>query len=223
MQNNQKKYIGYYRCSTAEQGKSGLGLDGQKTVVKNYVSGHGKLIAEFIEVETGTNKKVRVEIQKALQLAIKEKATLVIAKLDRLARNVSFVSSLMESGVEFVACDMPTANNFTIHIFAALAEQEAKLISERTKSALSELKIKGVKLGNPQNLTTQARMKGTLVRIENAKNNSNNIKARAMAKLLKDKAMNYLSIAAELNHLGYETSRGSIYRAETVKRLLIVK
>ncbi len=106
MKDNIKKYVGYYRCSTVEQGKSGLGLDGQKTVVKNYVNGHGKLIAEFVEVETGTNKRVRVEIQKALQLAIKEKATLVIAKLDRLARNVSFVSSLMESGVEFIACDM---------------------------------------------------------------------------------------------------------------------
>lgn len=214
------KYIGYYRCSTLEQEKSGLGLLGQKSAVKNYVKDRGELIAEFIEVETGTNKKVRVEIKKAIQMAIKEKATLVIAKLDRLARNVNFVSSLMESNVDFVACDMPSANNFTIHIFAALAEQEAKMISERTKTALSELKKRGVILGNPENLTKEARLKGALVRSENAKNNSNNIKATAMAKLLKDKKMNLRQIALELNTLGYETRRNCMFRAETVKRLI---
>lgn len=215
-----KKYIGYYRCSTSDQEKSGLGLLGQKSAVKNYVKNNGDLIAEFIEVETGTNKKVRIEIKKALQMAIKEKATLVIAKLDRLARNVNFVSSLMESNVDFVACDMPTANNFTIHIFAALAEQEAKMISERTKTALSELKKRGVILGNPENLTKEARLKGALARSENAKNNSNNIKAAAMAKLLKDKEMNLRQIAYQLNLLGYETRRNCVFRAETVKRLI---
>lgn len=221
MKHNKVKYIGYYRCSTVEQGKSGLGLLGQKTVVKNYVNGHGELIAEFVEVETGTNKKIRTEMTKALKMAKNEKAILVIAKLDRLARNVNFVSSLMESGVEFIACDMPTANNFTIHIFAALAEQEAKLISERTKSALAELKAKGKSLGSPLNLTKEAREKGTLKRIENAQSNSNNIKGRAMAKLLKEKGMNFLQISKELNNLGYYTRRNSQYRAETVKRLLI--
>jgi DNA invertase Pin-like site-specific DNA recombinase len=221
MKHSKVKYIGYYRCSTVEQGKSGLGLLGQKTVVKNYVKGHGELIAEFVEVETGTNKKIRTEITKALTMAKKEKAILVIAKLDRLARNVNFVSSLMESGVEFIACDMPTANNFTIHIFAAFAEQEAKLISERTKSALAELKAIGKSLGSPLNLTKEAREKGTLKRIENAQNNSNNIKGRAMAKLLKEKGMNFLQISRKLNNLGYYTRRNSQYRAETVKRLLI--
>ena len=215
-----RKYIGYYRCSTIEQEKSGLGLLSQKSVVNNFVNGHGKLIAEFIEVETGTNKKVRIEINKALKLAIKEKAILVIAKLDRLARNVSFVSSLMESNVEFIACDMPTANNFTIHIFAALAEQEAKLISERTKSALAELKKKGIVLGSPQNLTNAARLKGVFTVKENARNNSNNVKGTAMAKLLRDKKMNYLQIAKELNILGYETRRNFQYSASTVRRLL---
>lgn len=215
------KYIGYYRCSTIEQEKSGLGLLGQKASVNNYVKDNGELIAEFIEVETGTNKKVRVEIKKALQLAVKEKAILVIAKLDRLARNVSFVSTLMESGVEFVAVDMPTANNFTIHIFAALAEQEAKMISDRTKSALAELKKRGVLLGTPENLTKAARLKGAIARTENANSNPNNIKGTAMAKLLKEKGMNFRQIAIELNKLGYETRRHFHYRAETVKRLLV--
>ena len=215
-----KKYIGYYRCSTVEQEKSGLGLLSQKSVVNNYVNANGLLIAEFIEVETGTNKKVRLEMNKALKLAIKEKAILVIAKLDRLARNVNFVSSLMESNVEFIACDMPTANNFTIHIFAALAEQEAKLISERTKSALNELKKRGKVLGTPRNLTYLARLKGASVVRENANNNPNNIKGRAMAKLLRDKGMNYLKIAVELNNLGYETRRNFQFSASTVRRLL---
>ena len=207
MQQDIRKYIGYYRCSTNEQERSGLGLLSQKSVVNNYINGHGQLIAEFIEVETGTNKKVRVEINKALQLAIKEKAILVIAKLDRLARNVNFVSSLMESGVEFIACDLPLANNFTIHIFAALAEQEGKMISDRTKAALAELKKKGIALGSPKNLTSAARLKGTRTVIENAKTNPNNIKGMAMSKLLKEKGFTYLRIANELNNLGYETRR----------------
>ena len=220
MQQDIRKYIGYYRCSTNEQERSGLGLLSQKSVVNNYIKGHGKLIAEFIEIETGTNKKIRIEIKKALELAIKEKAILVIAKLDRLARNVNFVSSLMESGVEFIACDMPTANPFTIHIFAALAEQEAKMISERTKSALAELKKKGIALGSPQNLTSAARLKGTRAVIDNAQTNPNNIKGRAMSKLLKEKGYTYLRIANELNNLGYETRRKFQYSPSTVRRLL---
>src|SRR5688500_8357428 len=120
MTEQKKKFVAYYRCSTAEQGRSGLGLSAQKATVTKYVAGNGDLIGEYTEVETGTNKRQRTEIQAAIQFAKKEKATLVIAKLDRLSRNVNFVSSLMESGIDFVACDMPTANPFTIHIFSAL-------------------------------------------------------------------------------------------------------
>lgn len=156
-----KKYIAYYRVSRKVQGISGLGLSAQKSSVEKYVAGQdGIILKEFTEVETGTNKKERIEIHKAIQEAKNEDAILVIAKLDRLARNVGFITSLMDAGIEFVAVDMPTANHFTIHIYSALAEQEAKLISTRTKQALAELKKKGVKLGNPKNLTSDARNKG---------------------------------------------------------------
>ena len=142
-----KKYIAYYRVSRKEQGISGLGLSAQKTSVTNFVRNQeGTIIQEFTEIETGTNKRERVEIHRAIELAKIEGAILVIAKLDRLSRNVNFVSSLMDAGIEFVAVDMPSANHFTIHIFSALAEQEAKLISSRTRLALTELKKKGSKL-----------------------------------------------------------------------------
>jgi DNA invertase Pin-like site-specific DNA recombinase len=118
-----KKFIAYYRVSRKTQEVSGLGLSAQKTSVLKYVeSQNGMILNEFTEIETGTNKKVRIAIQDAIKLAKNEGAVLVIAKIDRLARNVSFVSSLMDAGVEFVACDMPSANHFTIHIFSALAD-----------------------------------------------------------------------------------------------------
>lgn len=139
-----KKYIAYYRVSRKEQGISGLGLSAQRSSVQKYVSGQeGIILNEYTEIETGTSKRQRVEIHKAIQQAKNENAVLIIAKLDRLARNVNFVSSLMDVGIEFLAVDMPSANNFTIHIFSALAEQEAMLISSRTKLALGELRKKG--------------------------------------------------------------------------------
>lgn len=183
-----KKYIAYYRVSRKIQGISGLGLSAQKTSVTKYVSGQeGIILKEFTEIETGTNKRDRIEIHNAIQLAKKENAILVIAKLDRLARNVSFVSSLMDAGIEFLAVDMPSANNFTIHIFAALAEQEAKLISTRTKLALAELKSSGKKLGNPKNLTAEARVKGLATIKRNAITNDRNRQAQSIITVLKTK------------------------------------
>mgnify|MGYP003392968671 FL=1 len=176
-----KKYIAYYRVSRKVQGISGLGLSAQKSSVEKYVAGQdGIILKEFTEVETGTNKKERIEIHKAIQEAKNEDAILVIAKLDRLARNVGFITSLMDAGIEFVAVDMPTANHFTIHIYSALAEQEAKLISTRTKQALAELKKKGVKLGNPKNLTSDARNKGVQTIKKNAQNNDRNRQAQSI-------------------------------------------
>lgn len=138
-----KNYIAYYRVSRKEQGQSVLGLAAQKSSVEKYVATQdGSILKEFTEIETGTNKKLRVEIHKAIQEAKNNNATLIIAKLDRLSRNVTFISSLLDAGVQFIAVDMPFANNFSIHIFAALAQQEASLISLRTTAALAELKKK---------------------------------------------------------------------------------
>lgn len=215
-----KKYIAYYRVSRKVQGISGLGLSAQKSSVEKYVSGQeGTILKEYTEVETGTNKKERVEIHKAIQHAKDEKAILVIAKLDRLARNVSFVSSLMDAGIEFVAVDMPSANHFTIHIFSALAEQEAKLISSRTKQALAELRKKGIKLGNPKNLTNDARNKGVQRIKENAQNNDRNRQAQSIISNCLEKGMTYQKIADYLNELNFKTRYGKQFLASSVYQL----
>src|SRR6185437_13573983 len=145
-----------YRVSTERQGRSGLGLDAQRTAVLDYLNGGGwKLLGEFTEVETGKGRNAlarRPQLRAALEACRKQKATLLIAKLDRLARNVHFVSGLMESGVEFVAVDMPMANRLTVHILAAVAEHEREMISQRTKAALAAARIRGVRLGNRTNI-----------------------------------------------------------------------
>lgn len=215
-----KKFVSYYRVSRKEQELSTLGLLAQRTAVEKYViSQNGKIIGDYTEIETGTNKKKRVEIQKAIQQAKEEEAVLVIAKLDRLARNVSFVSSLMDSGIEFLAVDMPSANNFTIHIFSALAEQEAKLISSRTKLALAELKKKGIILGTPNNLNKEARIKGLKVIKENAMSDDRNRQALSIILNCKEKGMSYRGIAKYLNDLNFKTRYGSIFFGSTVLQL----
>lgn len=143
-----EKHISYIRVSTDRQGKSGLGLEVQKSVVDAFVrQSGGKLINEYVEVESG-KRNSREQLQRALEECKREDATLVIAKLDRLARNVHFISGLIESGVPFRAVDMPEANRFVLHIMAAVAEHEGRAISERTKAALAAAKARGVKLGS---------------------------------------------------------------------------
>ncbi|MEH3045585.1 recombinase family protein [Sphingomonas adhaesiva] len=145
------KAVAYLRVSTDKQGKSGLGLEAQREAVARYVAANGvDLIGEHIEVETGKGANAlskRPELVAALATAKREKAGLIIAKLDRLARNVHFISGLMETGVEFAVADMPNADRFQLHLFAALAEKEAEVISQRTKAALAAAKDRGTELG----------------------------------------------------------------------------
>lgn len=142
-------YIAYLRVSTQKQGHSGLGLEAQRAAVEGFTRQQGgKIVAEYIEVESG-KRADRPELAMALSAAKKAKATLLIAKLDRLARNVHFISGMMDAGVDFVAVDQPFANRLTLHILAAVAEDEARRISERTKAALKAAKRRGVKLGCP--------------------------------------------------------------------------
>ena len=141
--------ISYLRVSTAKQGLSGLGMEAQRAAVAQFtVAGSHILVAEFVEVESG-RKADRPQLAAALAACRLHRATLVIAKLDRLARNVAFIANLMNGGVEFVACDMPHANRLTLHLLAAIAEHEREMISQRTKAALQAAKARGVKLGNP--------------------------------------------------------------------------
>jgi DNA invertase Pin-like site-specific DNA recombinase len=144
------KLFSYLRVSTDKQGEHGCGIDAQRHAVANYLkSGTWELLDEFVEVESG-KRKDRPKLAEALAACKKHKARLVIAKLDRLARNVHLISGLMESKVDFVCCDMPDANRLTIHILAAVAEHERDMISKRTKDGLTAAKAKGVKLGNTQ-------------------------------------------------------------------------
>ena len=141
------KHISYLRVSTERQGRSGLGLEAQRDSVAKYLNGR-ELIAEFVETESGRNDE-RPVLRKALAACKREKATLVVAKLDRLARSVHLISGLMESGVKFVVCDLPEANELTLHIMAAFAQHEARRISERTRDALAAAKRRGKRLGCP--------------------------------------------------------------------------
>jgi len=142
--------VAYYRVSTDKQGQSGLGLDAQRAAVELHARSVGaEVIAEFQDVESG-RKADRVGLAAALAMCRTKRATLLIAKLDRLARSVAFISNLMEGGVDFVAADMPLVNRLTVHVLAAVAEHEREMISQRTKAALAAAKVRGTRLGNPR-------------------------------------------------------------------------
>jgi DNA invertase Pin-like site-specific DNA recombinase len=209
-------YIAYYRVSTKKQGESTLGLKAQQESVRRFLNGK-TILHEFVEVETGTNKRVRPILSEAIQLCKKHDATLIIAKLDRLARNVAFVSSLMDAHVKFVAVDMPQANELTIHIMSAIAQHEAKIISTRIKEALAQSKKK---LGNPQYLTAEAREKGQLSILKKRLNNPNMVRATAFLKSLDYENLSYTKMAEILNQNQFHTPLGKRYSACQVKRLI---
>ena len=209
------KYIAYYRVSTRKQGVSGLGLKAQQEAVEKFIA--PELIHQsFTEIETGTNKKKRPILTEAIELCKELNATLIIAKLDRLARNVTFVSSLMDSKVQFKAVDMPEANELTIHIMSAIAQHEAKVISKRIKDALAQ---SNKKLGNPQNLTLEARKKGIETIKRNRDNNPHNKRAIAHLKAISSSGT-LQQLANNLNEEGFRTSQGKLFNPIQVSRLL---
>jgi len=222
-------YIAYYRVSTKKQGTSGLGLDAQEASVIHHVNGHGKLIASYTEVESG-KKSERIELAKALGHAKRNKATLIVAKLDRLSRNVAFLSALMESKVDFICADMPTANKLTIHIMAAMAEHEGKVISERTKAALAQAKIRGVKLGSNREGhwegREQTRIDGLLKGSKQAAISNKAKKIEAYSDLLpqvmeyRKLGKTFQQIADTLNASGHVTRRGKFWSHVQILRLV---
>lgn len=205
-------YVSYLRVSTQRQGVSGLGIEAQRAAVERYIAqSDGTLLQEFVEVETGAGKARPILVQ-SIALCRRAKATLLIAKLDRLARKVAFVSSLMESGIEFVAADAPYANRLMIHILSAFAEHEQHLISERTKSALAAAKFRGVELGrNGRELAIRNRA-NAILRAEGLRADIVRFRFNG-AKTLQE-------IADKLNGEGFETAEGKSWRASTVQRLL---
>jgi DNA invertase Pin-like site-specific DNA recombinase len=220
------KFVSYLRVSTARQGISGLGLEAQREAVTGYLNGvNWKLVKEVVEVESG-KRNDRPAIAEALRLCRLHRATLIIAKLDRLARNVHFISSLMESGVEFVAVDFPQANRLTVHILAAVAEHEAAMISARTVAALAAAKARGIALGG---------RRGDISRMEAMAARGTIASAAARSALAAKRNEDLLpvigdirgsgittlrKIAAELNARGITTPRSGQWSAVQVQRVL---
>ena len=211
------KYVAYYRVSTRRQGRSGLGLEAQRLAVERF---NGSLIAEYTEVESG-RRNARPELQKALAHCRATKSTLLIAKLDRLSRNVAFLSALMDSGAEIVAADMPDANRLTLHIMAALAEHESKMISDRTKAAIAAR----VARGKPWNHGRPP--KGTAKTAARAREGLAAIVSRRRADLLpvideiRAGSIDSLrGIADALNKKGYVGGNSGKFYASSVSRIL---
>jgi DNA invertase Pin-like site-specific DNA recombinase len=198
------KFVTYFRVSTQRQGQSGLGLDAQRETVRNYLNGGNcEVVGEFTEIETGKGSNAlskRPQLATALALCKKTGAGLLVAKLDRLARNVHFISGLMESKVKFVACDLPEASEFTINLMAAFAAHEAKRISERTKDALRAAKTRGVKLGiaGPTNLRSniEARQRAADDFARNLAPVINGLRAQGLSQRKIVEQLNRLNIAA---------------------------
>jgi len=212
------KFVAYFRVSTAKQGRSGLGLEAQRASVRASVK-HRQIIVEYIEIESG-KRNDRPELAKAIEHARREGATLIIAKLDRLARSVAFIFALRDSGVKFIACDMLEANSLTIGLLAALAQHERELISERTKAALTAKKARGCALGSPQNLTREVTLKAAEARRRRAMEDPANRRATELALLYRDCGLTYKAIAGKLNSNGHVTRRGRRFTACTIQRLL---
>ena len=223
--NHPSKFVAYLRVSTARQGASGLGLEAQRSAVQTYlVGGHGSMIAEFVEVESG-KRDDRPQLAAALAACRLHRATLVMAKLDRLARNVRFIAGIMDSGVDFVACDMPHANRLTLHLMAAMAEHEAAAISERTKAALAAAKARGTKLGNPNgavHLLAGCQDAARLSAISRKKRSL--AQALGVYALIKEMRVNRVTtisaLARELNWRGVPAPQGGNWQPAQVRRCL---
>jgi DNA invertase Pin-like site-specific DNA recombinase len=202
---HQGKFIAYFRVSTDKQGKSGLGLEAQRKSVLDYLNGgRWELVQEFVEVESGKHNE-RPQLGAALAACKKHRARLVIAKLDRLSRNLAFIATLMESGVEFTAVDNPHANKLTIHILAAVAQHEREMISERTKAALQVAKARGTRLGNPH--LTEAAKRGTAAVKANARQFAANV-LPIIEEIERAGITSHNAIAAKLNERNVRTARG---------------
>lgn len=219
------KIVSYPRVSTKRQGESGLGLDAQREAIMQYAyKNDGTILAEFTEIESG-KRSDRPQLAKALAMCKATGATLVVAKLDRLSRNVAFLSALMESGVPFVACDNEHATPLTLHIRIAVAEEEARMISQRTKAALAQAKKRGVKLGgtNPacRNLNAEGQARGSKRGAAATRQASQAFRA-AILPLAEELAatMGPGAVAKALNEKGYTTRRGLAFTEYTVLNLL---
>jgi DNA invertase Pin-like site-specific DNA recombinase len=217
------KFVAYYRVSTDRQGRSGLGLEAQRQAIRNYLErGRSTLVAEHTEVESG-RRNDRPELQAALAGCRVHGATLLVSKWDRLSRDARFLLTLRDAGVEIVAVDMPEANRLTITVMAAVAEHEAETISARTRAALAAAKARGVRLGNPRNLSNESRARGRSVSVKvrraRAAQRAADL-APIIAELRGEGASSLRDLAVRLNQRDVRASRGGRWTAAQVRRLL---
>lgn len=219
----ENQFVVYYRVSTKQQGVSGLGLEAQKTMCENYINNipNAKIIYEFKEVESG-KKHNRPQLTKAIELCKSTKATLVVAKLDRLSREVKFIFELRDSKIDFICTDLPEFNTLTLGIFATIAQYERELTSQRTISALAEKKKQGVKLGNPQNLINNldvAITNSIKTKQNNALNNDNNKRAYSLIKALRTTKTKWDDIVVELDNKGFKSAKNGFINVTQARRI----
>jgi DNA invertase Pin-like site-specific DNA recombinase len=238
---NAAKFVAYYRVSSKKQGRSGLGLDAQRDAAAGHAARDGgRIVREFTEVESGTGRKLRKrhELLAAIEFCRAAKATLLVAKLDRLARDVLFTATLMRSGVPFVCCDNPTATPLTIHILAAVAEDEARVIAQRTRDSLAAAKKRGVKLGSHRRghwsgtvaatgeTRLEARERGAAAGNEESAAVRHEAAARHHAAVIGEAARlraagsSWASVATALNDAGFTTRRGNQWNAARIHEVM---
>jgi DNA invertase Pin-like site-specific DNA recombinase len=213
-------YIAYLRQSTEKQQFSGLGIEAQREIIKNHIK-EGVILHEFVETETG-KKNDRPKLMEALEQCRKTKSTLVVAKLDRLSRNVAFTSKLLESDVEILFCDFPEANRLILHIISSIAEYEGNLISIRTRQSLQAKKSRGYQLGKSENLMNnhqQAIRNSNKTNMQKAIENANNKRSAALIQAMVNDNKTFAEITKSLNTQGFKTSRGCQFQIVQVQRI----
>lgn len=228
-----KQFIAYYRVSTEEQGNTGLGLGAQQSSVRSFVKANGELVGEFTEIESGANNS-RLQLDAAIDMCVKLKATLVVKNLSRISRGgYRVMGKLQDLGVEFIEATSPFDNQLIKEFKFSMAKEELERISERTSAALQEIKSKiarGEKhisksgnvvksLGMPSNLTDESRQKAKKARIDKALNNQNNKRAGAFILALAKVGVSFYAITTQLNQNGFKTSRGNDFSEVQTKRL----
>lgn len=218
---NRKQYVAYLRVSTQEQKKSGLGIEAQREIIKHYANlDRADIVKEFVETESGKDMNNRPILRGAMDYCIEQDCVLVVAKLDRLSRDVEHIFSVQKQlGDRFKSCDLPSTDSLTLSIFAGLAQREREIISIRTKQALKAKKAQGTILGKPENFSHAGRKAGASTMKEKAQTNPVNTRATSLINRCREQQMSFEAIAQELNKHGFRTVRGKEFKKMTVKLL----